>query len=273
MPRRTRNPLGDAVLYSVNLTARWIQGYRYLDRCGECLVRLEDRLELGWIPVETSPTSGSMKNEPLGLALSFNSEGVNVRQTLFLDSAVFLDQSCTIYDTLRKTLEIDRIATPALRVFYQVGFAADQVDDAERELLEMNLCEVNASLLNAMGGENFAVQFTTVTRDKPQIQKLGAQMRRRFQAVVVRQERQHTVDSRLLAQARSLGKKQADAIVAIQQLKKRIPEISPVAIQFEVESSLDGDVSTREFNIRDFIVDSSGWADSVMKSVASSWRT
>ena len=186
---------------------------RYLDRCGECLVRLEDRLDSGWIPVETSPTSGSMKNEPLGLALSFNSEGVNVRQTLFLDSVVFLDQSCTIYDTLRKTLEIDRIATPSLRVFYQVGFAEDQVDAAERALLEMNLCEVNANLLNAMGGENFAVQLTTVTRDRSQIQQLGAQLRRRFQAVVVRQERQHTVDSRLFAQARSLGKKQADAIV------------------------------------------------------------
>jgi hypothetical protein len=69
-----------------------------------------------------------------------------------------------------------------------------------------------------------------------------------------------------------LGAKQHAAISALQQLKKRIPEIAPVAIQFEVESSIDTEILTREFNMVDFIRDSTAWAESVMNAVNSRSR-
>ena len=97
-------------LFSMQLSVRFIQGYRYLDRCGECLIRLEAALEHSWIPVETSPNSGSMKNEAVGLSMIFNSEGLNVRQAEYLAFELFQDQSCKAYDVLWRTLEIERIA-------------------------------------------------------------------------------------------------------------------------------------------------------------------
>jgi hypothetical protein len=137
---------------SVQLSLRFIRGYRYLDRCGECLVRLEDVLEDGWIPSEASPTSGTMRNEPLGMGLIFNSEGMNVRQSEYMAFEEFADQACKIYETVWRVLGIERISTPSLVVFYQKGFDEDQEDDAERYLLEMKICRADEELLKTMGG-------------------------------------------------------------------------------------------------------------------------
>ncbi len=259
-------PTGFA-LHLVQLSLRFIQGYRYLDRCGECLIRLEEVLEPGWIPVETSPTSGSMKNEPLGMSVVFNSEGMTVRQSDFLLFDTFLDQSCKIYESLWRALGIDRINTPSLRLQYQKGFDEDKVDEAEQYLLEMGLCQTNGGLLLAMGGQPAALQLTVVTQEKARIRDLLVERRRRLQANVVRQERQQNFDARLLQRTRTLGPRQREAINAILQLKKRHPETAPVAVQFDVENSLDMDLSTKGFDMSDFIAQSMEWADSVILSV------
>ena len=36
-------------------SVRFVQGYRYLDRCGEALIKLENSLHEGWIPTEPTP--------------------------------------------------------------------------------------------------------------------------------------------------------------------------------------------------------------------------
>jgi hypothetical protein len=139
-------------LFGLQVSVRFIQGYRYLDRCGECLIRLEDKLDEGWIPVETSPTSGTMKNETIGLTITFNSEGMNLRQAEYLEFDTFRDQSCKAYDILWRLLAIERISAPTLRVWYQMGFDEDREDDAEQYLLTMSLYQTDQRLLKAMGG-------------------------------------------------------------------------------------------------------------------------
>src|SRR5215213_5985905 len=89
-------------------TIRFIQGYRYLDRCGETLIRLEQTLAEGWIPTETTPASGTMKNDLLGMVVGFNSGSMTVQQSEFLSFEHFRDQTCKVYETLWRTLEIDR---------------------------------------------------------------------------------------------------------------------------------------------------------------------
>src|SRR5271165_2258190 len=97
------------VLHHLNLTVRFLQGYRYLDRCGEALIRLEERLHEGWIPAEVSPKSGSLKNDTLGMVATFNSESLNVQQTEFVDPEHFIDQSCRAFDVICNIFEISRI--------------------------------------------------------------------------------------------------------------------------------------------------------------------
>jgi len=257
----------DFGLLSTHIGLRFIQGYRYLDRCGECLVRLEDALHSGWIPSEASPTSGTMKNEELGMSLGFNSEGMNIRQSEFMHFDMFADQSCRIYETLWRTLGIDRITTPGLRLVYQKGFDENEDEKAEHYLLKMGLCTPNGSLLKAMGGATAALNFTLVTHEKAQHNDSPIERRRRLEASVVKQAKQPSFDKRLLQRSRALGPKQTDAIKAFMRLRKLHPEISPVAVQFDIEDALDMDLLTKEFNMPDFIAQSKKWAESLLNSI------
>ena len=68
----------------LQLGIRFVQGYRYLDRCGEALIRLENSLAEGWIPAEATPTAGALKNAVLGMDVTFNSLGLGILQTDFI---------------------------------------------------------------------------------------------------------------------------------------------------------------------------------------------
>jgi hypothetical protein len=89
----------------VQASLRFIQGYRYLDRCGEALVKLENVLEKGWLPAESAPKAGALRNDQLGMTSTFNSEGMTVQQTAPVSFELFLDQVCKIFDTLWQILK------------------------------------------------------------------------------------------------------------------------------------------------------------------------
>lgn len=67
-------------VHAIQASIRFIQGYRYLDRCGEALVKLENTLADGWIPSETSPKAGVLKNDQLSMTASFSSESMTIQQ-------------------------------------------------------------------------------------------------------------------------------------------------------------------------------------------------
>jgi hypothetical protein len=205
-----------------------------------------------------------MKNDSNGMLLSFNSEGLNVRQIDFVSPETFLDQTCKAYEILSRTLEIERINIPTTKIQYQLGFDENQLDAAERHLIGMNLCVLSSTLLSALGTKQDGIQFAVVMKAEAQLDGLTIERRRRLQANVVRQERQQSIDSRLLQRSRSLGPRQGDAIRALMKLKKQVPEIPPYAVQFDLEDSIDTDISTKSFNIADHISGSLEWAKSVM---------
>jgi hypothetical protein len=257
----------DFKLHTIQISVRFIQGYRYLDRCGECMIRLEEALDKNWIPTETSPTSGTMKNDFMGMRLTFNSEGLTIRQSEYLEVESFKDQSCTTYDVLWRALEVGRVTTPALLLSYQKGFEENEEDQAEQYLLKMGLCETNQDLLGAIGGQHAALQLTIVTQQDATQNDPRVAVRRRLQANVVRQIKQQNYETRFLQRARALGSRQGDAIRAMRQMKSHQPDLSPVAVQLELEASLDGELSASKFDMSRFIVDSVAWADRAKDSL------
>jgi hypothetical protein len=90
--------------------------------------------------------------------------------------------------------------------------------------------------------------------------------RRRLQANVVKQVKQQNFDARFLQRSRALGPRQGDAIRAMLKLRKLHPQLSPFAVQLELEGSLDMDLSTKEFDMRHFIFESKDWAERVKGS-------
>ena len=259
-------------LHLLQLSVRFIQGYRFLDRCGESLIALENTLAPGWIPTETSPTTGSMRNDQLGLALAFNSEAMNVRQSEFLAFDHFRDQSCRIYETLWQTLGINRVNVPSLRFQLQKGFSEERADEAEAFLWKMKLSDPNPKLLAVLGGEHAAFDFTVVTEQEVKDAGVPILQRRRFQASVVRQAKQQTLDSRILQRASLLPAKQNEALRAMLRMKSSHPEIAPVAVQVDVEHSLEREFSTKDLDMAGFIAESWQWAESVLSFVNSITR-
>ena len=60
------------------LTIRFDQGYRFLDKCGEAVIKLENTLDPGWIPGELKPTGGNLRNYTLGLGTTFDTHSLSV---------------------------------------------------------------------------------------------------------------------------------------------------------------------------------------------------
>lgn len=74
----------EPVLIQRIFEARYDQGYRYLDRCGDVMVILEELLKGDtkhvWLPQEMSPTGAKLKCPDLDVTIVFNSQRLVVDQ-------------------------------------------------------------------------------------------------------------------------------------------------------------------------------------------------
>ena len=153
--------------HDIALSVRFIQGYRFLDRCGEALIRLEEVLDKGWIPTEPSPKGGAVKNDELGMTVSFNSESLLIQQFDNFDLSLLRDQGSKTYTVLREAFKIERINAPTLRVLFQKGFDDLDVEKANEYLASLNLCSAADDVLKMVGGTQQALEFVLITHDKP----------------------------------------------------------------------------------------------------------
>ena len=170
-------------VHEIQASVRFIQGYRYLDKCGEALVRIEDTLGEGWIPTETTPKAGSLKNDQLGMVVTFNSEAMTVQQGEFISFEDFLDQTCKIYEILWPLFELKRIHLPVLRVILQKGFNDGELEEAGRYLLGLHLCMPHPGLVSLMTGEVQSLDFVQVTTNDLKWGSSLVHQRRRLQRV------------------------------------------------------------------------------------------
>lgn len=240
-------------------TVRFVQGYRYLDRCGDALVRLENALDEGWIPGEAAPKGGRLHNWRLGMTAYFQSESMTVHQTEYLSFDHFQDQTCKLYDILWKTFEIEKVLSPTLQVILQIGF--EELPEANKYALTLELCEPVSEIGGLLGGEKSAVDFTICTEsdvvrdDHPVVQ------RRRLAFQVVRQERQPDFDDRIMRRLPLLPPGQEKALGDLMRLRRRYPRLKPAAVQFDLENASEGELLTRTFDLGSFLADSWEWAE------------
>ncbi len=244
-------------IHRIASSLRFVQGYRFLDRCGEAIIKLEEVLDKGWIPNETSPKGGVLVNHVLGMTVRFDSGSVKLVQTEFCDFNYFQDQACKIFDVLRQTFEIKRINAPSLQVIRQRGF--EQVAAAEEYIGEMRLCHPNAEVLVVLGGHNSAFSFTLCSEEETTWQEVSVLRRRRLDVQTVLQEQQPAFDDRLMQRARLLPERQRDAMQALASLRRRHPTISPVAAQFDAENAFETEFDTETFDLPDFLAESWTW--------------
>jgi hypothetical protein len=258
--------------HAIHATVRFIKGYRYLDHCGEALIKLENILAEGWIPLESSPKGGNLKNDKLGMSVLFNADSLTVQQTEFISYEHYRDQTCKIYDTLWQTFEIERINVPVVKIVLQKGFNEGQTDEAARYMMDLNLVNPNEKIVALLGGQKNALDSTLVTVHELIYNNQPVQCRRRMEISVVRQEKQPPFDMRLLQRARLLPERQRQAMTALLQLKRQHPDIAPVAAQVDLENSLEAEFDAEGFDMPAFLEQSWNWAEKIRTDLPSFQR-
>jgi hypothetical protein len=252
-------------LHRIASSLRFIQGYRFLDRCGEAIIKLEEVLDEGWIPGETNPGGGVLVNHVLGMTARFDSGSVTVGQSEFFDFDYFQDQACKIFDVLRQTFEVKRVNAPSLQVIRQKGF--EHVSAAEEFIDGMGICYADNEVLTLLGGDKSAFSFTVCTEDEMTWQDVSVLRRRRLDVKTVLQERQPAFDQRLVQRARLLPKRQRDAMQALASLRRRHPTVSPVAAQFDVENAFETEFDTEIFDLPGFLAESWTWHEKIAREL------
>lgn len=247
---------------------RLIQGYRYLDRCGEALIKLENVLAEGWLPIEPTPKAGGLKNDQLGMTAIFNSDSMTTAQAEFISFEHFFDQTCKVFDTLWQTLEVKRIHVPSIKVVSQKGFKDDELEEASQYLLNLRLCDPHSGLVTLIGGKTDALDFVLVTSEDVEWNQEQVHRRRRLQSQVIRQERQPPFDERLLRRSRQLPSQQRDAIAALMTLRRQHPKVYPVAAQLDLEHAFETEFSAEAFDLPTFLRQGWDWAESVRRDIA-----
>ncbi|MDB5312087.1 MAG: hypothetical protein JWO38_6289 [Gemmataceae bacterium] len=256
-------------LHEHRLTVRFVQGYRYLDRCGEALINLERVLLPEWLPADIAPQGGGLRNDTLGMAAGFNTEAVSVNQSRVVAFEQYRDQACKIVDVLRSTFQVERVLSPAFACVFQRPFPEGVADEAESALLRLALMQPSPKLLDAVGGSPKSITFTVITTPSESWQGIPSRVTRRIEGKTVHQAEQKSIDQRILRRASMLPEKQRDAIAALQRLNRMHPPLAPVAIEVQLETILEGEIDAKEFPLYDFISEVQGWASDAIKRFTS----
>ena len=253
--------------HQIAATVRFVRGYRFLDRCGEALLQLEDKMGEGWIPNEASPRNGVMKNDALRMVVSFNSELMTIQQDATPSFEHFQDAACRAFDIIKRTLELERVIAPSCKVVYQKGFDDDQLEEARRWIAAIGICAVQSDVIALLGGKQDSLDFALLTSDSLIWDGQAVDQRRRLASLIVRQERQAPFDERLLRRVKMLPQNQRDAMVALTKLRRQLPDVLPLAVQIELEHVFETEFNTRILDYPGFIQEALDWARKVAAGI------
>ena len=174
------------------VTLRLVRGYRFLDRCGEALIKLEKVLDKGWLPLEATPKGGAMRHYANGLTLVFDSSQITVQQEEFIHFEQFFDQASKAWETIWRMFEIEHINAPAFRINIRIPF--DSLDEADAYLRRLNLVTPGPRVTEWIGTDFRATQFAFVTEDRTEWHKQLVTQRQRIAGSTVNEAKVTQVD-------------------------------------------------------------------------------
>jgi hypothetical protein len=252
-------------IHEIGTSLQFIQGFRYLDRCGEAMIRLQSVLDHGWVTAEAIPTSGVMRNDSLGMQLRFNSDGISVRQTDFFDFQAFFDQACKAAAAIISVLGVERINVPTLQAVFQRAF--DETEAADAYLRQLRYCTPASKLLDILDGEEEAATYVLCVTKNVEWAGQHVRRRRRFNANAVIQARQPPFDERLIRRVRQLPTAQQEAMKALLKIRQTMPAVSHYAAQIDLEHTFEAEFSWDMFDFPAFVEQGWLWTQGVLASV------
>lgn len=254
----------DAVLIQEVFEIRYRRGYRYLDRCGDLMIVLEELLsqETGalWMTEESKPSGARMKCPDFEAILSFDTESMTLHFDMNAQSVQF-DQVCILAaEVIFAKLMIDE----PYRYGHRMGFMipTDSVEEADKLSIQVapgrNWPMPPPEHFAASSAE-FGIRYESESRRGYRVTSKA----------VLRRAIIGDVDERILRPPHLLAKGQREALVAQQRRLAERARDPEVGLKIDIDYyalTLEDDE-----NIRRFLADSREQIISLKNAVAS-WR-
>ena len=228
-------PYFDRVVFEL----RYARGHRYLDRCGETLIEIEEKLP-GWVPQEISPSRGSLINLEKDIQFNFSSYKLDASQNNPKTTVDFRDQVAPLVDIVCKSLSLSEFIRIGVRFYFLL--AAQSMEQAEEMVRSTNFVTLNAKLVENLG-PNIKAQKHIVIFEH-------ANEGRRIEFGAVRREEGKLPPELLAVEPRLLPKGQREAFARKLEQTKRYGEDPRFALQFDIDNY---EREPESFNARAFI--------------------
>lgn len=246
--------------------ARYEQGYRYLDRCGDAMVILEDLLteQTGavWLPAEATPASARIKCPDLEITIVFSAQSLVVDQTPISDvSCDFAEIASACLATITGRFDLRTFRRLGSRRFKVLPAPSDSIDAAEG--LSATIIPVPAWLAVAdpsLGPRSSETSFVFETPDRSKGIRISTKPYSKISTDL-------QVDDRLKWPAHHLPSKQREAL--LEQLKRaKVRQHDP-----EAGVMIDVDYywmwPKKDFTVKDFLAQALEATDKMERALLS----
>jgi hypothetical protein len=246
-------------------TVRFVEGYRYLDRAGEAMIKFKRTLDNDWLTKDVAPSGGQLRNFKLGMTLLFDSESMTTQQEEYISSEHFQEQTCKAYEVLWSVFEVDRILAPGMRVVFQKGFRTPE--ESEEFLGNLDLFSPSRRVMGFLEGDLVARRVVMITEQDTVWQGASVTRRRRLECGCIQQQKSPDIDARLLRRLALIPKNERDAVRAVMELRREHRTLAPAAAQFDVETSCEDEFSSKTFDLPGFIQEAVAWSEHIQELV------
>jgi len=144
--------LAEFLLPQIVFEARYFQGYRYLDRCGEVMIEIENQLK-GWLAKDVSPVVGRMVYPKENMVFNFSSLKLDLAQYQVKDFKYdnFLKFSKETFSIVSKNLGIKEYVRFGLR--HWLLYPVDSMNKGREILSKCKTYSINSELEKMFNGK------------------------------------------------------------------------------------------------------------------------
>lgn len=218
---------------------RYARGHRYLDRCGETLIEIEEKLP-EWVPIEITPSRGSLVNLSKDISFNFNSYKLDASQDDPKKTAEFVEQVAPLVDIVCKNLSLSEFIRIGVRFYYLLP--TDSMENAEKMVQQTNFVNIAQKLIEACGSNITAQKHIVIFENENE--------GRRIEFGAVRREEGRIPPQLISADPKVLPKGQREALLKKLQETKRYAEDPRFALQLDIDNF---EREPESFNVRAFI--------------------
>jgi len=218
------------ILPKIVFEVRYKQGYRYLDRCGEMMIEVENKLK-NWSAKEATITGCQMENQLEKMVFNCSSVKLDLAQyeNKKIDLTNFLSYSTGIFDIVSKSLGIKEYVRFGLRYWFL--YPIDSMAIGRKILSGNKFFNVSSEIENMFGKKIKDRSFVVIVNQENLGHRIALSLVHR-EGIDVEKE----VDTVLTTAPHKLPKGQKEALLAQLQKRKSQEERPDVAILVDIDN-------------------------------------